>query len=88
MVAAGKATHCKDDSKLSEYGDYKIMYDITEGSAGNRCEARGSPLPSESGTSDLARDQAAIVAGSTVAIFWPECRTGGSKGSPSWFHDQ
>jgi tyrosinase len=33
-LAVGKGTHFKDNAKLSNYTDYKIMYLVTEGRDG------------------------------------------------------
>lgn len=33
-LAAGKGTHFKDNKKLSNYGDYKVLYSVTEGRDG------------------------------------------------------
>lgn len=33
-VAAGKATHYAEHSRLSEYRDYEVVYEVTEGRLG------------------------------------------------------
>ena len=33
-VAAGKATHFAEHSLLSEYSDYEVIYEVTEGRTG------------------------------------------------------
>jgi tyrosinase len=33
-VAAGKAIHFAEHSRLSEYSDYEVMYEVTQGRVG------------------------------------------------------